>query len=98
MKLEYDTTPFSTTTTATDLARWVKVLMELHALIAARLARPEPCRRALSYLRGGMSEIRRKNGWQLAEHAREATPYGMQRLLSAAVWDDDLVRSDLRDY
>jgi SRSO17 transposase len=45
-----------------------------------------------------MSEIRRKNGWQLAEHAREATPYGMQRLLSSAVWDDRLVREDLRDY
>jgi SRSO17 transposase len=45
-----------------------------------------------------MSEIRRKNSWQLAEHAREATPYGMQRLLAAAVWDDDLVREDLRNY
>src|SRR5260370_5525875 len=45
-----------------------------------------------------MSEIESKNGWQLAEHAREGTPYGMQRLLSQAVWDDDLVRADLRDY
>ena len=35
---------------------------------------------------------------QLAEHAREATPYGMQRLLSQAVWDADLVRDDLRAY
>jgi SRSO17 transposase len=45
-----------------------------------------------------MSSIERKNGWQLAEHAREATPYGMQRLLSQAVWDVDLVRDDLRNY
>jgi len=45
-----------------------------------------------------MSGIERKNGWQLAEHAREATPYGMQRLLSQAVWDVDLVRDALRDY
>jgi SRSO17 transposase len=28
----------------------------------------------------------------------EATPYGMQRLLSQAVWDVDLVRDDLRAY
>src|SRR5205807_2629164 len=66
--------------------------------IAPRFARPEPRRRALAYLQGVMSDISRKNGWQLAEHAREATPYGMQRLLSAAVWDDALVREDLRNY
>jgi DDE superfamily endonuclease len=47
---------------------------------------------------GILSETSRKNGWQLAEHAREATPYGMQRLLSQAVWDVDLVRDELRAY
>src|SRR5260370_6910779 len=45
-----------------------------------------------------MSEIESKNGWEMAEHAREGTPYGMQRLVAQAVWDDDLVRADLRDY
>jgi len=50
----------------------------------------------LRYLQGLLSSIERKNGWQLAEHAREATPYGMQRLLSCAVWDTDGVRDDLR--
>jgi hypothetical protein len=34
----------------------------------------------------------------LAEHGRRATPYGMQRLLSQAVWDADLVRDELRAY
>jgi hypothetical protein len=34
----------------------------------------------------------------LAEHAREARPDGMQRLLASAVWDADLVRDDLRAY
>jgi len=48
--------------------------------------------------RAGSSSVERKNGWQLAEQAREATPYGMQRLLSSAVWDADLVRDDLRGY
>jgi SRSO17 transposase len=45
-----------------------------------------------------LSDISRKNSWQLAEHAREARPDGMQRLLSQAVWDTDGVRDDLRSY
>ena len=48
--------------------------------------------------KAGSRCVERNNGWQVAEHAREATPYGMQRLLSHAVWDADLVRDDLRSY
>jgi hypothetical protein len=44
---------------------------------------------------GIMSETARKNGWQLAEHAREARPDDMQRLLSHAVWDTNGMRDDL---
>ncbi len=47
---------------------------------------------------GILSDTSRKNGWQLAEHAREARPDGMQRLLSQAVWDTNGVRDDLRAY
>src|SRR5690348_5008202 len=98
MKLRHHTTQSGSTTTTAQVAQWVQALLDLHARIATRFARPEPCHRALAYLQGVMSEIERKNSWQLAEHAREATPYGMQRLLSAAVWDDRLVREDLRNY
>jgi SRSO17 transposase len=42
--------------------------------------------------------VARKNGWQLAEQAGEARPDGMQRLLSNAVWDEDLVRDEVRAY
>jgi hypothetical protein len=59
-----------------------------------RFARAEPCRRVLAYLRGLLANVGRKNGWQLAEHAGEATPDGMQRLLATADWDRDLVRDD----
>jgi SRSO17 transposase len=45
-----------------------------------------------------LSETERKNGWQLAEHAGESRPDGMQRLLSQAVWDTEGVRDDLRKY
>jgi SRSO17 transposase len=52
----------------------------------------------LAYLRGLLGNVGRKNGWQLAEHAGEATPDGMQRLLATADWDPDLIRDDLRGY
>jgi SRSO17 transposase len=45
-----------------------------------------------------LSEMSRKTSWQWAEHAGEARPDGMQRLLSQAVWDSDGVRDDLRSY
>src|SRR5215470_11335802 len=83
-------------TTFVDVWRWGQELERLHARIAPRFARPEPRRRALAYLKGIVSAVERKNAWQLAEHAGEARPDGMQRLLSSAVWDADLVRDDLR--
>ena len=39
-----------------------------------------------------------KNGWQLAERAGDATPYGVQRRLSTYRWDADLVGDDLAGY
>jgi SRSO17 transposase len=78
--------------------RWAAGLDALHARIAARFRRAEPRRRALAYLRGLLSGVERKNGWQLAEQAGEASPDGMQRLLAAADWDAAAVRDDLRSY
>jgi SRSO17 transposase len=77
---------------------WSTELDALHARIAPRFRRAEPRRRALGYLRGLLSPVERKNGWQIAEQAGEATPDGMQRLLAAADWDADAVRDDLRTY
>ena len=70
----------------------------VHQRIAGRIRRPEPRRRALEYLKGLLSPVERKNGWQLAEQAGDSTPYGVQRLLSDYVWDADLIRDDLRRY
>jgi SRSO17 transposase len=98
MKPPSRTIPQPAKTTVSDVVQWAQELARLHARIAARFARPEPRRRALAYLQGILSSTERKNGWQLAEHAREETPYGMQRLLSRAVWDVDGVRDDLRSY
>ena len=81
-----------------EVARWAEGIERVHECIAGRFRRPEPRRRALDYLRGLLSPVERKNGWQLAEQAGEATPDGVQRLLYNYRWDADLVRDDLRDY
>jgi SRSO17 transposase len=81
-----------------EVRAWAARLEALHARIAGRFARAEPRRRALAYLRGLLGNVTRKNGWQLAEHAGEATPDGMQRLLASADWNPGLVRDDLRAY
>jgi SRSO17 transposase len=81
-----------------EVVGWEAALAAVHAQIAPRFPRPEPRRRVLAYLQGLLSSIERKNGWQLAEQAGEATPDGMQRLLSTATWDAEAVRDDLRRY
>ena len=81
-----------------EVARWADGIERAHECIAGRFRRPEPRRRALAYLRGLLSSVERKNGWQLAEQAGDATPDGVQRLLYNYRWDADLVRDDLGDY
>ena len=98
MKQPQQITPAGAKTTFVEVWRWGQELERLHARIAPRFVRPEPRRRALAYLQGIVSSVERKNGWQLAEHAGEARPDGMQRLLGSASWDADLVRDDLRAY
>src|SRR6266516_2297463 len=81
-----------------EISRWPVRLRELHQRLRPRFARPEAFQHALLYLQAILSDIPRKNGWQIAEQARQARPYGMQRLLSAAVWDKDPVRDVLRSW
>ncbi len=81
-----------------EVARWSEGIEGVHQCIAGRFQRPEPRRRALEYLKGLLSPVERKNGWQLAEQAGGATPYGVQRLLSGYVWDAEMVRDDLKQY
>ncbi len=98
MGYQHDTTEEEVRPSLKEMSGWVLALYQLHDRIASRFARPEPRRRALLYLQGILSEIPRKNSWQVAEQAKQANPYGMQRLLSRAVWDVDGVRDDLRTY
>ena len=81
-----------------EVEGWAVELAAVHERIAPRFARSEPRQRALAYLQGLLAGVERKNGWQLAEHAGDVTPDGMQRLLSTARWDPDQLRDDLRAY
>jgi SRSO17 transposase len=84
--------------TRADAARWARGLDEVVGRIAPRFARAEPRRRAGAYLRGLLAPVERKNGWQLAEAAGDATPDGVQDFLSRARWDAEAVRDDLQSY
>jgi len=77
---------------------WAAALGALAERIGRHFARAEPRRWALSYLQGLLSPVERKNGWQLAEAAGEASPAAVQHLLGRAVWNADAVRDDLRAY
>ena len=80
-----------------EVARWAKGIEGVHGCIGGRFHRWEPRGLALDYLKGLLSPVERKNGWQPAEQAGDATPDGVQRLLSTYRWEAGLVREDLRD-
>ena len=85
-------------TTQSDVQGWATGLDEVVGRIAPRFVRAEPRRRAAAYLRGLLAPVERKNGWQLAEAAGDATPDGVQDFLSRMRWDADAVRDDLQAY
>lgn len=92
------TKPFAPFPAEADLHTWAAELDAVAEKLAVRFERAEPRQRVLRYLTGLLSTVERKNGWRLAELAGEATPDGMQRLLSTAHWDADAVRDDLVAY
>jgi len=81
---------------AAGIVGWDARFDELAGRLAPRFARRDLRRRAVGYPRGLMSRVERKNSWQLAEAAGDATPHGLQRLLGRARWDADAGRDDLR--
>ena len=77
---------------------WQRMLDDLMGGVACRFSRVETRRRFRGLLEGLLAELPRKNCWTIAEHAGDPSPYGMQYLLSRAVWDTDAIRDDLRGY
>jgi SRSO17 transposase len=81
-----------------DLDRWRREFDELMLRVGGRFARVEPRRRMAAFVAGLLAGLPRVNCWSIAEHAGDAHPRGMQRLLSEAVWDEAGMRDDLRGY
>lgn len=78
------------------LENWPEYLKDLHTRISHRFRRPEVRERVRRYLVGLLDDVRRKNGWQMAESMGEFQPRGTQRVLGGSCWDADEVRDDLR--
>lgn len=66
--------------------------------VGRHFSRSDLRRRARQYVRGLLGRVERKNGWQLAEYAGDATPDAVQRLLGPAKWDADAVRDEVLRY
>ena len=71
---------------------------EAQQRISHCFTRSEVKRNSQLYLGSLISQVARRNCWQLAEVTQQKNPYGMQRLLCEARWDADVVRDDLRGY
>ena len=78
--------------------RAVANLDMLHHRLRPCFARSKPHGQARKYLCGLMSDLPRKNGWTIAEHAGDRTPDRTQRLLNDAVWDQDRAQSVVRRF
>ena len=84
--------------TVDTIRAWLLELTEVEQRLGPRFARWDARRRMGAYLRGLLSPVERKNGWQLAEVNGDVTPYGVQHLLGRAIWDAAAVRDELRGY
>jgi SRSO17 transposase len=80
-----------------DLDVLAAVRDEVMSSLAGVFGRRESRERAGGYLRGLLSDVPRKNGWTIAEHAGYARPDGIQRLLYKDKWDELDVRDRVRD-
>lgn len=49
-------------------------------------------------IEGLLSDLRRKNGWTMAERAGHATPHRIQKLLGEASWSSDALLAEVQAY
>lgn len=71
---------------------------ELMGRIGGVFANEAGYRMGQKYLRGLMSPIERKNGWQMAEALGQETPYAVQQFLFRGRFSPDALRDELRTY
>jgi SRSO17 transposase len=81
-----------------ELERWSIEFEDFHARFTHFFVRSEPRETTRQYLRGLLSQVRRKNCWQMAEEVGSQDPQRMQRLLYSTPWDEDGVRDELQYF
>jgi SRSO17 transposase len=80
------------------IPEWQQEFKSLMQRLKHRFAHSQSRDWAAAYLQGLLSQVQRKNGWQLAETVGATTPYGIQQFLYRAKWNPDDIRDDLRHY
>jgi SRSO17 transposase len=80
------------------LAELEKAYNELMDLINLEFPTISGKTNAKKYMKGLLSPIERKNGWQMAEATGETTPYALQQFLYRGQFSSDNLRDHLRDY
>ena len=81
-----------------EVGGWRAELEALLARFGRLFVRSEPREQAGRYLEGLLGPVRRKNGWQLAEHLGDARPWRTQRVLSHVLWDEEAARDLCREH
>ena len=95
MELRPERCPSPTDVALETVQIWALWLTEVERRIMPHCARREARHRVWAYLRGLLSPIERKNGWQVAEAVGDTTPYGVQHLWGRARWEAAEVGKDL---
>ena len=80
------------------LTQWEQHFDDLTQRLRKHFARKETKQQAADYLKGLLSPLQRKNGWQLAEQLGHQNPYRIQHLLDRAVCDEEGLRKELCHY
>ena len=81
-----------------EVFKWVEEVDAAARMIGPRFGRRDLRCHAECYLRGLISRVERKNGWQLAEELGQQTPTNLQHFVARSRWSADEVRDDLRQY
>jgi SRSO17 transposase len=80
-----------------EIARnWSKLFDAFFAPFGALFSRSESRLSARQYVRGLLSEVKRKTSWQVAEAVGLRDPHALQRLLYEVPWDADTVCGQMR--
>lgn len=75
---------------------WIKSFQEFFKVFEVYFLRSETRENVQGYIRALLSDVQRKNSWQLAEVLGLADPHSLQRVLREAKWEDKEVRCQLR--